>query len=118
MANTISAGATTITPTLVLGYQGESEATNTIHPLIGSAEPAVTFAVEALRAGTLDLLFSTESAAWAARAFLQTTNKFTFASTDVPAIGMKFVRTGPMTITLDDETVEVWTLSVGYQEVT
>lgn len=117
MTTTISAGATTITPAVVLGYETSSESGNTVHAVIGAEDPAVTLGVEGMRSGTLEMAFITQALAWAARAFLKTPNIFTLASTDATVIGMRFVRTGRMSIGLDPETLSVWVLTTDYQEV-
>lgn len=117
MSTTITIAASTIMPTLVLGYQTETETQNVTHVLLNSASRAVTLGAESLRSGELQLFFSTESAAWAARTVMKTVGVFTLASTDIAAIGMKFVREGSMRIALDEATREQWVLYVSYREV-
>lgn len=117
MTTTISAGATTITPNLVLGYVTESESANTIHAVLGSTAPAVTLAAESLRQGALSLFFEIEAEAWTAYEFLKTLNIFTLESDDVAPIEMEFVRSGVMTMELDPATLTVWVIKAGYQEV-
>jgi len=117
MTTTITSGATTITPTLVLGYDAETKSGNTIHELLGSAEPAVTFGTESLRIGSLEMFFLTRAAAWAAQAFLKSLVVFTLASTDESVIGMKFVREGEMKIGIDRETFTKWVVTFSYREV-
>lgn len=117
MATTITAGATTITPDLVLDYEARSETSNTIHEVLNSDARAITLGVESLRAGTLNLYFATQTAAWAAHTFLKTSTLFTLASTDATVIGMRFVREGRMSIEIDTRTMTRWLLHVNYQEV-
>lgn len=118
MTSTITIGAASFTPALVLGYETESNAGNTIHTVVGSTgQPAVTLGAETMRAGTLEMYFATRALAWAARATLKTIGVFTLVSTDEPVIGMKFVRAGRMTIGLDPDTLKDWVVRVGYQEV-
>jgi len=117
MATTITAGATTITPALVLGYDTTTRAGNVMHQIIGSSAPAVTFFPESLRSGELKLMFPSRALAWAAQTFLKAQTIFTLASTDETLIGMKFVRDGSMSIALDNDMLEFWQLTVSYQEV-
>lgn len=118
MTNTISAvGITNIVPALVLSYDTESESGNIIHPVLNAEDPAITFGVEGMRAGVLEMYFATSALAWAARASLKLPKIFTLVSTDESAIGMKFVRSGRMRIGLDSSTLKSWVLTVGYQEV-
>lgn len=117
MTTTIFAGATTITPSLVLGYETASESGNRIHQIIGAQDPAVTLGSEGMRSGTLKMIYPTQALAWAARSFLKTSNIFTLASTDETVIGMRFVRDGAMTIELDEDTLSTWILTIDYHEV-
>jgi len=117
MTTTITAGATVVTPRVVLGYLAESESGNTIHDVIGASDPAVTLGVESSRSGTLGLVFTSTALAWAARSFLKTGAVFTLASTDSTPMAMRFVRDGRMSIELDDETLSTYTLRVTYREV-
>jgi len=114
---TITAGSSTITPTLVLGYEAQSESTNVVHRVIGRSNPDYTIGFETLRSGTLRLLFDTRAAAFTALALHRTVSVFTLADTDVPQADMTYIRTGAMTIGLDPETRIYWTLEVGFEEV-
>lgn len=118
MANTISSGATTVTPSLILGYSTSSDAQNVRHDVIGAASPSYTLAPDRLRAGTLGLLFLTAAAAETARAFLVQKKVFVLASSDLPQINMSFIREGAIEVELDEETFAAWIVRVGYQEVT
>jgi len=113
---TITTGSGTITPDLVLGYQAASDTRNARHsPLTGPA--SFTLRGEGLRAGTLQLLFEIDTAAYAAYAQLAVPGVFTLASTEEPEIGMKFARDGQMTIALDSQLLKKWVVSVGFQEI-
>lgn len=113
---TITQGATTITPTLVLGYESPSTSGNILHTLVNGTVK-VSLVPDAPRAGTLKLLFASRSAAFAARALHAASGVFVLADPDVPEIGMHYVRRQEMSIALDPDTRLLWLLSVDYQEV-
>jgi len=114
---TIARGLTTITPTLVNGYSASRSSRNIEHDIIGRPDPDVSLAADSTRAGSLELIFASELAASTAQTALGTPGVWTLSDTDRASIAMKFVRQGDMTIALDDETREVWVLTVGFREV-
>jgi hypothetical protein len=115
--STISNGTDTITPTLITGYESDTESNNVVHRIIGRADPDVSLSADSLRSGTLELFFESYAEVWEAKALHAAPSVFTLTDADVPAINMTYVRDGSMTIRLDPESLELWTLSVGYQEV-
>jgi hypothetical protein len=115
--STISNGSATITPTLILGYESDAESNNVVHKIIGRADPDVSLAPDSPRSGTLELFFESYADAWEARGLHAAPAVWTLTDPDVPAVNMSYVRDGSMTISLDPDSRELWTLSVGYQEV-
>lgn len=118
MATTITSGATTITPALILGYDTDNAAQTVRHDIVGLATPSFTIAPDRARTGNLRCFFTSTAAAMAARTFLASKKVFVLASTEIPAIGMTFVRDGGMNLALDETTGTSWILTIGYQEVT
>jgi hypothetical protein len=117
MSTTITDGTTTVTPDEVLGYAASSTSGNAVHVLADSTELDVTLGGDQPRKGTLSLLFVARADAWAARAMLIGVSTFVLVSSELPDIGMTFIRTGDMDIQLDSETLAAWTLSVPFQEL-
>ena len=100
MGSTITQGATTITPTLVLG----------------SGSPSVTFGSTGLRTGTLQILCASKAQAAAVEALHALAGVFVFADTDVAILNMHYVPSGDISMELNDER-ESWTVSIDFQEV-
>jgi hypothetical protein len=117
MTSIISDGVTTITPLVVDGYESGRESGNIVHRIIGVASPDVTFRPALLRAGTLRLVFPVEADADAAVAFHAAGTVFAFEDSDRPSLAMSYVTSGRISCALDDETRDVWVVSVDYQEV-
>lgn len=117
MTVTITAGASTITPELALGYSASTESRNVTHAIIGRADPDVSLAADTLRKGTLELFFATAESAWDAFSVHSTEGIFVLVDTDIPQANMTYARDGAMRIVLDPQTLRRWLLTVGYQEV-
>jgi hypothetical protein len=115
---TLSDGVTTVTPILVDGYTSTRESGNVVHTIIASASPEVTLRAARLRTGTLVLLFATQAEALAAEALHALPVVLTLADPDVSGINMSYVAHGTIVVELDDQTRELWTVSVDFQEVT
>lgn len=87
-----------------------------VHTILGRPDPDITKRPTGLRSGTLQLKFTTEAAAVAARAVLAVTQPLTLANSVVGAVGMVFV-------VADGELGEVlseagaWSLSVPFREI-
>jgi hypothetical protein len=113
---TRTSDSATTSPTLVLGYDTTRTGRNVIHNLIGGGI-AVTLVPPAPRSGTLQLFYPAEADAWAALALHETADSFTLVNDERPGIGMTYVLDGGITLTLDPETRDLWTLAVDYQEV-
>lgn len=120
MSNTITIGATIITPDQVDGYTSIRESGNIVHRILGNPSPDVTFRPAQLRTGTLRLVFDSEAEAKAAEdAHATATTTCTLDSDDAPTVAMTYVTDGAGRISrsLDDETRDAWILEVPFQEV-
>lgn len=108
--------STTISPTLVLGYETARESLNIVHDIIGGGI-AVTLIRPRPRQGTLELFFTEEQNAFTALNVLALETTFTLSDSDRPVISMTFVADGSMNLALDSSTRTRWVLSIGYQEI-
>jgi len=120
MTNTITGypGATTTTPELILDWETTQETRNVFHPILFSRSPAVTIRDTSLRAGTLNLFYTTEAAAISCRELHSTKTYFSLTSTEIDEANIeKYVVAGAITAVLEDTTRKLWTISVEYQEV-
>jgi hypothetical protein len=117
MTTTLTNGNDTIVPLIATGYDAGTDSRNVLHPVIGATAPSVSLAPDTMRASTLSLLFESRADAWAAHTLLAVPDVWNLTDPDVPEIGMTFVRSGSMRISLDPETRTLWLLDVGYQEV-
>lgn len=118
MSTTITYGATTLTPTLVLGWESSQDTYNVIHDILGLTIPSVTLRGSKSRSGTLSTLWQTAAQAEACRVLHSAPGVFTLASTEVPQLNMSYVVAGSVTATLDEDSSRLWTVSIDYQEVT
>lgn len=106
-----------ISPTIVDGYEATRTPRTIIHPILGREDDDVTFRPTSLRRGTLSLVFASEADARSAVAMLAVPQVLTLADPDV-SIGMTFVvAEEDVQIGLDDETRDVWIVSVPFREV-
>lgn len=116
--STITIGATTITPTLIDGYESTRESRNIVHPIIGTASPDVTIRPAMLRRGTLRLLFTTEAAAKTAEdTHANATEPATLVAPEASTVDMTYVVDGRISRALDEATRRAWIVLVDFQEV-
>jgi hypothetical protein len=116
VTTTVTLGETTITPTLLLGYRSTRRTRNVITPTLDDeATDAVMLRGAGLRTGTLVFL-CTEETAFALEQ-LHTAGVLTLADDEVPAIGMDYVPSGQISVVLDEDTRDDWTVEVEFQEV-
>lgn len=143
MTTIITSGADTIYPTIVDGYESSRSARNIVHPILGRATPDVSLRPAQLRTGTLTLVFgdttetselvvidgivqplttpaqNAEEASLIAVDLHATGGVFSLSDTDRPSILMSYVvRPGDIRRDLDEQTREVWIVSIPFQEVT
>lgn len=113
--STITGGASTITPQLIVGYSSTRPAKTIIHPVLGLSAPAVTLDNSGLRTGSLQCLFLTEAAASTSAGILATAAIFALADTVNTTVNMNFVVSGDIVVALDTDTF-LWTVTFTYQE--
>lgn len=116
MTTTLSNGTTTLTPTVVLGWNSEQPTRTQIHPIIGASIPDITTRPALKRSGTLEVLFASETDAESCRTMHTAAGVFELASTDLDTIDMSYVVAGSVKLQLDD-TITQWIVTIGYQEV-
>jgi len=119
MTATITAanGAGTTEPLTVLSpYETRWQSRNVTHDLIGGGI-AISLVASRPRAGELALLYLTEAEAFAAAQLHLEETTFTLAETERPAVSMTYAVNGQIVCELDEETLELWIVTIGYQEV-
>lgn len=120
MSATITAnapGAGTTTPLTILSpYGAQIRSRNVVHDLIGGGI-SVSLVQPRPRAGELRLLYETEAAADAALRLHYQEATFTLVESDRPTLNMTYAVDGDLAIELDDQTLEVWIVTIGYQEI-
>lgn len=110
-------GEIVIEPVLVDGYESTRTTGSLVHPILGLPTPEVTLRPAQLRTGTLRLVFPGEFVSADAETQLSVGGVFTLKSSDRVTVIMDFVPFGKITRALDDETRDVWIVSVDFQEV-
>ena len=113
---TAEAGGTT-TPTLVLGYATTRAGRNIVHDLIGGGI-AVVLVAPRPRSGTLELLYESEADAAACFDLHSLETTYTLVDPERPGIGMVYAIDGDIGLALDNDTREMWIVSIPYQEIT
>lgn len=115
---TITHASGSIVPTIVDGYEASREARTVVHSVLNRSAPDITFRAAGMRRGTLSCVFADQLEAVSAFGVLSIPQTFTLSDDDVPSVGMSFVvAEGDLTIALDDETREVWVVTVPFVEV-
>lgn len=104
-------------PLLVIGFETTRRSQSIFHEVIGGGED-VTLRPASQRSGILRLLYVDEAAGVAAEEMHARGTVLYLQDTDRPTVSMYYVFDGTMTLRLDDDTQELWTLDVGYREVT
>lgn len=95
----------------------ESSTANTImHPILGREDDDATFRPFGMRRGTFTFVFSTGSAAYAARTILRTSQRFAFAHSDIPEIGMTFI-VADGDLGVEQGSAGEWTVTIPFREV-
>lgn len=105
----------TISPDVIEEYEVVQTAGNIIHPILGRADPDVTFRPAGLRTGTLALSFALEADAEDARAAHATGTVFTLIAPDRPTLEMVYVLAG--TLTVGRVAAGRWIVTLEFQEV-
>lgn len=118
MTVTITCGAASASPELVLGYKSTRKARNLIHDIIDRDDPDVTLKPAGLRTGKLELFCLDLAAALAMEALHASEGVCALEDTDLSSLNMSYVASGDITVELDGQTRTRWVVSVEYQEVT
>lgn len=117
MSVTITLGATTLHPTLVLGYESTRRSGNIVHTILGREDPDITFGPAGLRTGKLQVFCLDQTDALATEALHTESGVFALADPDLPGIDMSYVPSGDIRARLDNRTVIRWVVEIDYQEV-
>lgn len=118
MTTTITHNSTTITPLLVLGWESTQDTRNVVHEILGNSTPDVTLRSAKSRTGTLQTLWTSAAEAETCRTLHALEGTFTLASTEVSQANMTYVVGGAITVSLDDESRDLWTVAIDFIEVT
>jgi hypothetical protein len=111
-----STDAATVTPALVMPFEGEDEAGTVVHRIPGREFPDVTLAPALGSGGTLRLFFLTFADAEAARGFHRAAATFTIAS-DQEWLPAAYVPQGRIRRAQQAENLRRWVLEVPYEEI-
>jgi hypothetical protein len=114
---TISSGILTFSPVLITAWSVSQESRNVVHTIIGRNDPDITLKPATTRTGTLELLFSSASAANTARGILANGTVFTITDSETWLNGLDFVMSGNISTALEDETRKMWTIQADFTEV-
>lgn len=114
---TAEAGGQTVPLTILSPWQTSWTSRSVVHDLIGDGI-AVSIVTPRLRAGEMELLYATEAEAFACATLHTTGPTFTLTETERPHLDMSYVVDGVIRVRLDEQTLEYWVVTVGYQEVT
>ena len=116
MTATITGYGDTIQPDLVMEYSTARDSRNVYHDVVGKSEQDVSLEVDGKRYGTLKLFFSARADAVDAFAALAQGVPYEFADTDIPQVGMRFARNGPIKLELTDDRNH-WIVDMEYREI-
>lgn len=118
MTTTFSYGGTTVAPVLVDGWAQARGSRNIAHDLIGGGVE-ITHTPPRPRAGTIRAVFRDEQTALQAEQLHVTAPYIDLASDDREiANGRYVVAEGDIGLELDDQTRDLWLLTVAFIEVT
>jgi hypothetical protein len=118
MTVTLTAGTTTVTPHLLLGWETTRQSRNVIHEIIGAPEPYVTLVAAATESGTLQFLFDNVTDADAAMDLFASGQVITMAVDDLDTLTMDIVLSDRVSRTLDDQTLTRWIVAADIRQVT
>jgi hypothetical protein len=118
MTSVITRGAVTITPDEIEGYESRRESGNKSHPILGSEDIDITHRPARRRAGTITLLFASESDSKAAEDEHASggITPFVLANAETSTIGMAYSVLGGVGRSFSG-TDGFWRVTVDYQEV-
>jgi hypothetical protein len=115
MPATFTSGSTTLSPRTLSDYTSDQDGGGAIvHPILGRADPDVTFRPLGMRTGSMTLDFATEALSSAARVALARSGAWTLAHTERPTVNMRFIARG---VSRPIESNGRWMLTVRYEEI-
>jgi len=118
MTTTIASGTLDTTPALIKSWSSTQEARNVVHTIIGRSDPDITLKPAGKRTGTLELFYTTKTAAEEARELFALPLVFLVDSDDETWLdGFRFVTVGSISSVLDSDDFTSWHISVDFQEV-
>lgn len=115
---TAEISAQTITPDLIMPWSTRQTSANIFHDIQGSDTPWVSLQGARKRSGELRLFFAAETDAEDARTKLSASDTFTIDYAARPSLEFTFAVDGDITVELDENTQDHWTVQFGYREVT
>jgi len=114
---TISNGAVSATPRLVVGLSTIRRGRNVVKDLVGTEEVAVDLRTAGKRSGTIVYLFESQADGVAAEQLHAAAAKITLTEPLWPSGGMAYVVDGDIALELDEDTQTVYLLAVDFREV-
>lgn len=114
---TAAISAFTTTPLLVFPWSTTQRSPTTLTDILGRANPWVSLAAARSREGQLELFYSSEANANAARIMLGRVDTFTLAYPARPSLAMAFVVHGDIEVQLDTTTSDHWVVRFSYREL-
>jgi hypothetical protein len=115
---TVTKGAITLTPLLMIDPEYSRESGNIVHKILGRSTPDITLAPALLRTGTHKFLCADRSAAVALEALHTSPGVLTLVDATLDGYGMKYVlANGSLTSAPDAAVRSRWIVQVPFQEV-
>lgn len=114
---TLTRGATTITPDLVLGWSMTSALGTVVHDILGATFPDFTLRPTGSRSGYLSLWFDDHASAQAAASALAVPGvPWLISVPEVPGLTMKAQPVGDLTVEAADAQGRRWVVRLGVRE--
>lgn len=118
MTIAISDGITTYNPLLLTGWETSRQSGNVLHTIVGASAVDATLREAGLRTGELQFLCADMSAALAIEALVSQAVELSLTVTETDlSIAMDFVASGSITVAIDEDSRELWTVGIEFQEI-
>ena len=118
MTTTITHSSGVIIPTVVERHRSSRQANTLVRGVLNRPNPDVDLRPFSLRTGSFTLVFDTEAAALTAEAALAVPQVLTISNDTVTAVAMSFVIADDDLDLEQDDEVNIWRITVPFQEVT
>lgn len=112
-----AAGIAPWTPVLVTGDDLKRQTRTSVHELLGSGTPAVSFLPTLTRSGRFDIVSADAVDAALGLALLSSARPIALVDVDRPDLNMRLVVVDDVAIHTDKETQKLILMSVNFQEV-